>query len=138
MKLTYPALITQEGDDYLVEFPDVKGAVTYGESLEHALAMASEALSGVLEVMLENEQDIPLPSKPKGKNIYYVAPEASVQAAVLFHLNRGDRSLSDIARALGTSWAAAQRLENPRHSPTVKQLEKAAAAVGKKLVISFE
>jgi antitoxin HicB len=138
MKLTYPATIDQEEENFLVQFVDLEEAFTYGETLEHALAMASEVLSAMLEIRLENEQDIPLPSKPKGKNIYYVAPEASVQAAVLFHLNRGDRSLSDIARALGTSWAAAQRLENPRHSPTVKQLEKAAAAVGKKLVISFE
>jgi antitoxin HicB len=37
-----------------------------------------------------------------------------------------------------TSWPAAQRLEDPRHSPSLKQLERAAAALGKRLVLSFE
>jgi antitoxin HicB len=46
--------------------------------------------------------------------------------------------MSQIARALETSWPAAQRMENPKHWPTLRQLEKAAAALGKRLVLSFE
>jgi antitoxin HicB len=51
---------------------------------------------------------------------------------------RGDRSLAELARSLDTSWPSAQRLENPRHSPTLRQLEKAAAALGKRLVLALE
>lgn len=51
---------------------------------------------------------------------------------------RTDRPLADLARALDTSWPTAKRLEDPRHSPTLKQLERAAAALGKRLVLSFE
>jgi antitoxin HicB len=61
-----------------------------------------------------------------------------VQAALLVRQARGDRSLAELARALETSWPAAKRLENPRHYPTMKQLEKAAAAMGKRLVLTFE
>ncbi|WP_177186269.1 hypothetical protein [Nitrosomonas sp. Nm166] len=57
---------------------------------------------------------------------------------MLVRLARGDRSLAEIARALETSWPAAKRLEDAHHSPTLKQLEKVAAALGKKLVISLE
>ena len=53
-------------------------------------------------------------------------------------LARGERSLAEVARALETSWPSAKRLEDPRHYLTLKQLEKAAAALGKKLVLSFE
>ena len=130
MNLRYPAKITKEGSDYLVNFVDLKGIYTYGESLEHALAMGEEALSGMLAVMLEKEQDIPAPSAPKGKYVYTIAPDASVQAALLFRLNKNGHSISDLARALGTSWAAVQRLEDPRHSPNIKTLERAAAALG--------
>jgi len=31
----------------------------------------------------------------------------------------------------------AQRLENPKHSPTLKQLGRAAAALGKRLILEF-
>jgi len=43
-----------------------------------------------------------------------------------------------LARSLGTSWAAAQKLESPRANPTIKQLERTAAALGKRLVLSVE
>jgi antitoxin HicB len=61
-----------------------------------------------------------------------------VQAALLVRQARGNRSLAELARALETSWPAAKRLENPRHYPTIKQLEKAAAAMGKRLILAFE
>lgn len=51
---------------------------------------------------------------------------------------RGERSLADLARALETSWPSVKRLEGPRHWPTLKQIDKTAAALGKRLVLSFE
>jgi antitoxin HicB len=66
-----------------------------------------------------------------------VAPDSATQTAMLIRQSRKDRTLSDLARALGTSWPSAQRLENPHHSPNLKQLEKAAAALGKRLVLEF-
>jgi hypothetical protein len=47
---------------------------------------------------------------------------------------RGNRSLAELARSPQTSWPSARRLENPRHSPTLRPLERAAAALGKRLV----
>ena len=67
-----------------------------------------------------------------------IAPSAKVQAALLIRRARADRPFADLARALDTSWPAAKRLEDPHHSPTLKQLERAAAALGKRLVLSFE
>lgn len=46
--------------------------------------------------------------------------------------------MSDVARALETSWAAAQRLEDPNHWPSLKQIDRAAHVLGKRLVISLE
>ncbi len=46
--------------------------------------------------------------------------------------------MSELAPALETSWPSAQRLEDPKHWPTLRQLEKAASALGKRLVLSFE
>ena len=69
---------------------------------------------------------------------HYVAPDAKTQAALLVRRTRGERSLADLARALETSWPAAKRLEDPRHWPSLKQLERAAAALGKRLVLTFE
>ena len=49
-----------------------------------------------------------------------------------------ERTLSELARALETSWPAAKRLEDPTHWPSLKTLERAAAALGKRLVLTLE
>jgi len=60
------------------------------------------------------------------------------QSALLLRLARGEQSVAEFARKLGTSWPAAQRLEDPTRNPTLKPLEKAAAVSGKRLVVSLE
>ena len=66
-------------------------------------------------------------------------PAASVQAALLMRHAREaqGKSLADLARALDTSWPAAQRLEQPGSNPTLRQLERAAAALGKRRVVGL-
>lgn len=138
MNTLYPAILEpQEPSGYCVQFVDIPGAITEGETIEECLFNAAEALTGVIESYIELGQNIPLPSE-NIEGAYYVAPDARVQSALLIRWARGNRSLADIARALETSWPTAQRLENPRHWPSLKQLDKAAAALGKKLVISLE
>lgn len=139
MKPLFPAKIElDEGGRFFVQFPDLEEAITEGETLEEALFNAHEVLTLTIEGRLDEGMKIPLPQATTGDNIHLVAPTAKVQAALLVHHARGDRSMADLARALDTSWPSAKRLENPRHSPTLKVLDKAAAALGKRLVLSFE
>jgi len=138
MNTLYPAIFeSQEPSGFCVQFIDIPGAITEGETIEECLFNAAEALTGVIESYIELGQEIPRPSEGI-KGAYYIAPDARVQSALLIRWARGNRSLADIARALETSWPAAQRLENPSHYPTLKQLEKAASVLGKKLVLSLE
>lgn len=138
MEIRYPAVLEpEESGGFFVRFIDVEGAMTDGETLDEALFNASEALSGILGWMLDDNRPIPEPS-PAGEGMYLIAPDARTQAAMLIRRARGERSLAELARALETSWPSAQRLENPRHSPTLRQLEKAAAALGKRLVLALE
>lgn len=64
MKLVYPAVFyrCECGDGYVVEFPDLPGCITQGESLEEALKMAADAASGWILISIENGEDIPKPS----------------------------------------------------------------------------
>jgi antitoxin HicB len=138
MKILYPAIVKkQKPSGYFVRFPDIEEALTQGETVEEALLNASEVLTLALDHRLRRERKTPLPSScPKGAHL--VAPDAKTQAAILVRLLRGDRSVADLARVLGTSWPAVARLEDPRHSPTLRNLERTAAALGQKLIVSFE
>ncbi|MCH8543088.1 MAG: type II toxin-antitoxin system HicB family antitoxin [Alcanivorax sp.] len=129
----YPALLERDGGGYVVTFPDLPEAITEGEDMESALFNAAEVLSLALEQRIDDGDPIPTPSKVRGAKL--IEPDVSVQVAVLFRLERErqQKTLTEIARALETSWPAAQRLERPRGNPTLRQLERAAAALGKRL-----
>ncbi len=138
MDIHYPAIFEpQKPAGFFVRFIDIPEAVTQGQTKDECEFNGAEVLSLILEEYIESGRAIPTP-KQRVKGAHYIAPDAKVQAAILMRLARGDRSLADLARALETSWPSAKRLEDPRHYPTLKQLEKAAAALGKKLVLSFE
>jgi antitoxin HicB len=116
MNTAYPYTLEPQPDGgYLVQFADIEEAFTEGGTLEAAAFNAQEALSGVLAVRLERGEDIPPPSRAEGRPT--AIPATDVQAALLIHFARGERSLADLARAMGTSWAAAARLENPGIGP---------------------
>ena len=138
MDIRYPAMIAKQDDgNFLVTFVDLPDTFTEGETKEEALFNAVEVLSGMLAWRHEEAKDV-LPPSQKIKGAFYIAPDAKTQAAMLLRLARGERSLSELARTLETSWPAAQRLENPTHWPSLKTLDKAAAALGKRLVLTLE
>ncbi|MBU0598760.1 type II toxin-antitoxin system HicB family antitoxin [Patescibacteria group bacterium] len=137
MKFSYPYTMQPQDDGgYFVQFVDLEEAFTEGETVEEAAFNAAEVLTGVLSYRIEKGDEIPAPS-PAG-DMLVATPSASVQAAILLRDARGEKSLSDMARALETSWAAAQRLEDPRHWPTLKQLDRAAKLLGKRLVLALD
>jgi antitoxin HicB len=137
MNLSYPYTVEpQEGGGFFVQFVDFEEAFTEGNNLEEAAFNAAEVLTGILTYRLEKGDSIPVPSVADQHPV--ASPSAAVQSALLLRQARGNRPLSDLARALETSWAAAQRLEDPRHWPSLKQLDRAARVLGKRLVLSLE
>ncbi len=60
-KVYYAGFIPVE-NGYAVFFPDFLGCTSFGENLEDAFAMASEALEGHIEAMTDDNDEIPIPS----------------------------------------------------------------------------
>jgi antitoxin HicB len=137
MGACYPATVARHADgSFFVQFIDLPDTFTEGRTTEAALFNAAEVLSAMLAWRLDEAKDVPAPT-PKIKAAHYIAPDAKTQAAMLLRLARGERTLSELARALETSWPAAKRLEDPTHWPSLKTLERAAAALGKRLVLTL-
>ncbi|MGH8114341.1 MAG: type II toxin-antitoxin system HicB family antitoxin [Rhodanobacteraceae bacterium] len=128
------ALEPQREGGFTVTFPDIPEAVTEGDDHDGALFNAAEALTLVLEQRLQDGEPLPAPTRHKGAA--WIGPAASVQAAALVRQAREGqgKTVADLARALNTSWPSAQRLETPTANTTLRQLERAAAALGKRLV----
>jgi antitoxin HicB len=141
MNVLYPARVTFDKEEgrYLIEFPDIPEAITEGESLEEAYFNAAEVLTLSIEGRLEEGLEVPEPS-PRKKNQKLISPSVRAQAALLIRWAKahGKYTTSEVARSLNTSWPAVSRLENPKHWPSLRQLEKVANALGQQLIIEME
>lgn len=142
-EFTYPAIVKYDKGDkvYTVEFPDLPGCVTFGETLTEAKEKAREALSGYLASVFDRGFKIPIPSKRvKGKNVYPILPETTVLVPIILRSSREELHLNQIeaAKRLGISYQSYQKLENPnKANPTLKTLEKVAKAFGKRLIMKL-
>ncbi|MBK7944696.1 MAG: type II toxin-antitoxin system HicB family antitoxin [Flavobacteriales bacterium] len=59
-QLTYRILLTQEPEGgYTVKVPALPGCITYGESIEHAMAMAKEAIELYVETLQAEGDPVP-------------------------------------------------------------------------------
>ncbi len=139
--LKYPArFIPEEVGGFFVEFVDLPGCVTEGDTMEEASAMAKEALTGWLGVAYDHNIHIPDPSAPGGDDIRYIAPDPEVVMPIAIRKLRTERGLTQkqVADALGIKYQAYQRLENPRtFNATVKNLKRIGNVFGKELDIQL-
>lgn len=136
MDIRHPATVeTQEDGTFFVRFLDLPDTFTEGHSMEEALFNASEVLSAMLAWRLDENKDIPGPGQ-KVAGAHHIAPNAKTQAAMLLRLARGERSLSDLARALETSWPTAKRLENSQPLAVAQNAGKGRGCIGKCVLCS--
>jgi len=64
--MEYPVTLTRDDNDtFLVTFPDVPEAVTYGDTKEAALEHAVDALLTIFDARIKDRRDIPIPSARK-------------------------------------------------------------------------
>ena len=60
-RFTVRPLSKEEGGGYLVEYPDIPGCMSDGETIEEALTNGREALADCLQVFKESGRRLPAP-----------------------------------------------------------------------------
>lgn len=136
--MEYIAKINKEEDGYTVEFPDIPGCNTCGDSLEEALYMAKDALDLLLETMLDDKDPLPKSTLTEDKKASLYAIQVNNRLALaytVFEARRG-KSAASICKKMGIA-PQQYKLEDPKAGCTFATLEKFAAAIGKKLEIKF-
>jgi len=132
----YPAKFKPTKAGVSVTFPDLPEIVTEGRTWDEARRNAEEALTLAIEARLERDDALPRPSSPGG--MVYLAPSGKAQSAMLFRWHRGDVSKAELGRRLETSaWRRINELERGVNI-TLDRAERAARAVGFRLVLSYE
>lgn len=78
----YPAIFHKEGASFWVEFPDIEGCQSCGDTLEETMNNAQEALGLFIASKLDNSEEINKPSDIKNIEsadgfVSYVSSDAS-------------------------------------------------------------
>lgn len=142
--LKYPGIITKDenrfGQVYWIEFPDfpeISG--TQGDTLEELAFMAEDCLGGYIELLIEQEKDIPEPSNIAGDNVMYVNVPAEVAAPILVKKIRKNQNMtqSDVSRKIDKTYRVIQNIERNMRCPSLRTLRKIARAMGKHLEINL-
>lgn len=132
---TYPAHIWKEDNgSFSVEFPDLPGCFSSGNSLDEAKSNASEALTVYLESLDSRRLSIPAASSITGPDIFQIAPTLNVSFAITLKQERERLGLTqkDVAQKMGVAWSAYQRIENPnKTNPTLTTIGKLEKVFGK-------
>lgn len=135
--LRFPADVVADGDGFVVSFPDIPEALTSGDSIAHACAMAADALATAMEFYFEDGRQVPLPSKPR-RNQHLVELPASVSAKVLLlnEMLAQGVSQAELARRLHTRKQEVQRIVNLEHATKIDTIEAAFRALGRRLELT--
>ena len=133
---SYPIELTPDDNDtIMVSFPDVPGALSFGENESDAIENARDALETVFSGLIADRKDIPRPSTPSGRITVSPSLLGALKLAVYNAMrDRGWRK-ADLARAMDLNPRQIDRLLDLRHGSTVAQLEQALAACGKRAEI---
>jgi antitoxin HicB len=135
----YPVILEKDNNDtFLVTFPDVPEAVTFGADEDEALLQAVDALETALSFYVDNRQTLPTPSKAK-RGQFTVSPTALECAKLGIYQAMMEQGMkkSELARRLGWHMPQIDRLFDLKHASKIDQVEAAAHVLGKKVLIQI-
>ncbi len=136
--LNYPVDLTPDDNGtMLVTFPDVPGAITYGEDEGEALANAVDALESILSVLITDRRDIPAPSPARGRKTVSPSLLGRLKIAVYRAMRARGWRKADLARAMQLNPRQIDRLLDLRHSSTITQLAQGLAACGARVEVNL-
>ena len=124
----------EENGGFVVTFPDIPEAITQGETREEALQMAQEALETAMEFYFEDRRAVPTPSRvPRGKDVIELPASLSAKILLLNEMVVQGVRPADLARRMGTTPQAVNRLIDLQHTTRIDGIDAALHVLGKSL-----
>lgn len=134
----YPVTIHTDGNPGVAltcdDLPEFNSA---GDDIEDALCEAVDGIESALSIYVDQRRVIPVASAPtRGQRVVHL-PAVNVAKIVLWNeMMSRDMRKADLCRLLGVSQTQGDRLVDFLHASKMEAVEKALAALGKRLSIS--
>ena len=133
----YPVVVEQDEEtkQFIVEFVDMPGTFSDGDTFDEALLNAADALETALFYLMQERKPIPLASplnsRPGVALSVLIAGKVALYNAMLA---TGTRK-SDLARKLNIAPMLVDRLLSLKHKSRIEQIETALALLDKRLLV---
>lgn len=136
----FPVVLEPDDNDtVLVHFPDIPGAHTFGDDEQDALRHAVDSLVTAIAFQIRHNEDISDPSLPKSGQRSVELPSLEATKATIYTvMRRQGVTKAELARRLGQDPKQVDRLLDVLHASRHDQLDKALAALGKRLEITVK
>ncbi|MDF2982709.1 MAG: type toxin-antitoxin system HicB family antitoxin [Devosia sp.] len=140
MHQSYLARFQEDGEGFVVTFPDFPEANTAGENLDEAVANAIDALEVTVLTYTKDMRTLPEPRKrpDAGGSYRWVSIGAATAAKVAFieAFRASGTTRTALAGKLGKAETEVRRMLDPYHATKLPALEAGLRAMGKQFVIS--
>jgi len=134
----YPAKVEQDGDEYIIEFRDIEGAITYAESKDKIAEDGLSAIKDMFCAFVEDKKPFPTASAPKHGEVLIEVPLSFAIKIVLHNAMLANRYRQcDLARLLGVPTSEVARIVNPRKPVKIDTMVSAVKAVGGSVSLAF-
>ena len=144
MRYTYPCNIILDEEElrktgregYVVNFPDVYGANTGGDTWDEAVEMAEDCLGVALSLYFAEDEDVPTPSLPtEGQVLIPVPPLVAAKLTINSAMREKGITKETLGKKLGLEEDAVRKLLDPNYRTHFTQVERALRAVGRSLIV---
>jgi antitoxin HicB len=128
-----------EEGGYVVTCRDLPQLITQGESIDDALAEASDGMDEVFATYIQGKLDFPKPSKTRRAE-YLVGPPAETAAKAALYVAMKEAGVTNVqmAKQLGVDEKEVRRLLDPHYGSKLPRIAEAIKLLGKRLVIGLE
>ena len=141
IKFEYPATLAEDTEDggFVVTFNAFPEIATQGDSVEHAIYEASDALAEAVAGRIGRGEEIPAPAGiRKGKCAIPLPATMAAKAALYMATREAGVTTRGLGRALKCDQKEARRIMDPHHATKIGRLEDALSNFGMELVVSMK
>jgi antitoxin HicB len=137
--LNYPVSLTPDSNGtILVGFADIPGAHSVGDNHTEALVEAMDALETALEMYIEQERPVPLPSSSShGEPTVTLGVLATAKILLWNEMRAAQVTRQELAKRLDLPHARIDHLFSLSQPTAVELIERAAIALGKRVDVSL-
>jgi len=133
----YPALIQPGDGGYTVSFRDIPEALTCGDTLDDARAMAADALLTAMDFYFDDRRPVPAPSAAVDSEELVALPASAWSKILLLNTMLGQQiAPAELARRMGVRPQEVTRIMDLGHATKIDTIEKALAALDHQLQLS--